>query len=1708
MQLYFLSNVANRGIVEAELLASHPTLPLIASVWMNPYHLLITDSEGDTVDTFTPKDAPKNAQQSDGNSKADSITCIAWHPTQPILAIGWQSGSLSLWLTSYGKPKEVVVPTTPPVEVEKALSQHADGAVVTCVWSGSGNSVLTSSKNLRAAMWALESSTASSENGGRSGDAKVVRHTLTAQWSVPTTEVVTLALSVSPLASVCGANNQRAAPVRERRASRALMIDEDDHDNSFFVACNTDKRVYVLSEEQKLAPLSTLDDPPVNILYDPVERLFVILTAAHFIVVFRVSPSLTTELLLRRKLSTPLSSATTERFTQSMHWAAPGVLAFCCGDDRVRFFDIQSDRMYMVPYPSGTAVHITDIATLENKGLLVMSTAEGSVAVFKRPSNFRPSASPLRSVYGAGGPEGGFRGRSSSTTGRRMTQDGSANDSSLVDPGSQWDLLTTIGVDGRVERVCLFSNNHIVLTLSSGKMQLLRETVRKRAWDGVAAATQVSMDIVVVESITGCQCLLKSSSKIYGLSIAFPFIGLWSGQQIDLYTVNESTSTASLTTFITTTSPAFAIHLEGIFYVKDANRVVFANFQLVTVAQLAFTESEGSPTIVDVMGDMVVALSSGNAMRLARVVNRELRMLGPPRQLPPLGESLVVSSAKVNAQGRRVALMARHVETDQLDTRIWVYDADTDNISSYDFMLRGEVPHAVYWNTPEPNSNTIGELGYLLLACETHQVKKNDLQLQFQWSPDAEETAGDDEGEPREDSESPSTRPSADAAVASALSFGEDKSLGDVAMPDLENFAEKNCQEDNADCLSGISGVNPLANRSHHLVTLFATNKGIVVHNTVELKRYHICLVGLTIPDFLLTSVRFNGNPGKPEDYMIEQKRLRDFEGLKTEKDAAVLEALMKFSYYSAIGNMDEAYRCVQTIKSPAVWQNLAKMCVYSGRLDVASVCLAQMQDGVAACALRVARTAYPGEKDVHLATLACSLGLVRECESLLRKAKRYDLITDLLLACGKFDQAQRHACKFDRVRVYPVAYKYAQFMESFSNFDAAVMWYHNAKCFGTDVVRMYFQNGRLAELRHLVIPSSKKIDGDEVNAEATCSASGGKDGRDSGTKDNGDGIGKRRNSDDLSDTLSAISLRSELEPEAVISVEDEHSKEEKVNDSERVRASLERLFMHNPELLVWWAKHSERRKKFSDALKFYTLARDTYNIVRLMCADTPPQIEEAVGIVDGEISKSIEQANAIATRSGATASSSTPEPVGAAFFVGKHYDSAGDVSRALKYYEAAGAWRSAAKLAKSRQMVDELFVIAQKSEDVQLMHDCAIYLELQNAHSKAVELYHAVGDIQKAIQVCIKGGLYDTMHRISSTLDAESDSEVFLQMASHFIDSGHHTKAAEMYVFAKQFTSALNLCVENGVALTDEMAEAITADASCRNMTPEQRNELERQIASIARDQGNWNLACKKYTQIGERVKAMKMLMRGGDVKKVIFFANHSRSIEIYTLAGNFLQSQNWHTDSNIHKHIILFYTRSKAFSNLVSYVGNYAQLQIDENRNYYEAWRVIDECIGQLEHNHAASNHDSSFMGKLEGLRSRRDVIALVVKALKLLSDTAKDEAKANEFISVCSDLIMRSRPNHQDHAEITSAIRIGDIFALLVRHYQENMNSPKEALRVIEGMIKHNVEPQFFVERELLETVCKSNGRKVAEFIGDGLAGGSGKEADDGNGDGEVF
>lgn len=57
---------------------------------------------------------------------------------------------------------------------------------------------------------------------------------------------------------------------------------------------------------------------------------------------------------------------------------------------------------------------------------------------------------------------------------------------------------------------------------------------------------------------------------------------------------------------------------------------------------------------------------------------------------------------------------------------------------------------------------------------------------------------------------------------------------------------------------------------------------------------------------------------------------------LAQDSDDKTRRALLDFSFSLATGNMDEAFRSVKAIKNPAVWENMAHMCIRNKRLDVA----------------------------------------------------------------------------------------------------------------------------------------------------------------------------------------------------------------------------------------------------------------------------------------------------------------------------------------------------------------------------------------------------------------------------------------------------------------------------------------------------------------------------------------------------------------------------------------------------------------------------------------------------------------------------------------------------------------------------------------------------------------------------------------------------
>lgn len=74
---------------------------------------------------------------------------------------------------------------------------------------------------------------------------------------------------------------------------------------------------------------------------------------------------------------------------------------------------------------------------------------------------------------------------------------------------------------------------------------------------------------------------------------------------------------------------------------------------------------------------------------------------------------------------------------------------------------------------------------------------------------------------------------------------------------------------------------------------------------------------------------------------------------------------------------MDAAFKAIKLIQSTGVWNSLARMCVKTRRLDVASVCFGHMKNARAAGALRKAIADNTLQLEAKVAVLAVQLGLL-----------------------------------------------------------------------------------------------------------------------------------------------------------------------------------------------------------------------------------------------------------------------------------------------------------------------------------------------------------------------------------------------------------------------------------------------------------------------------------------------------------------------------------------------------------------------------------------------------------------------------------------------------------------------------------------------------------------------------------------------------------
>uniref|UniRef100_A0A8C1IK27 Intraflagellar transport protein 140 homolog n=1 Tax=Cyprinus carpio TaxID=7962 RepID=A0A8C1IK27_CYPCA len=733
------------------------------------------------------------------------------------------------------------------------------------------------------------------------------------------------------------------------------------------------------------------------------------------------------------------------------------------------------------------------------------------------------------------------------------------------------------------------------------------------------------------------------------------------------------------------------------------------------------------------------------------------------------------------------------------------------------------------------------------------------------------------------------------------------------------------------------------------VVTFFVTQEhGLLLQDSQPKPATLLSLLALDTPYYYyickggdqVVSTPAAGTQVPSSTQMVVRRALRDFVGLEScEKQTR--DAMLNFSFYLTIGDMDEAFKAIKLIKSEAVWENMARMCVKSRRLDVARVCLGNMGNARAARALREAEK--EPEVEAQVAVLATQLSMLEDAERLYKSCGRFDLLNKFYQAAGKWQQAVETAETHDRIHLRTTYYSYAKHLEAMGDKNLALVYFEKSDTHRFEVPRML--------------------------------------------------------------------------------MEDNLSLEIYINK------------MKDKDLYKWWGHYLESQSDMEAALHYYDLAQDYLSQVRVYC-------------YLGNIQKASEIANETGNRA-------------ASYHVARQYEGQDEISQSVHFYTRAQAYNNAIRLCKENNLDEQLMNLALLSNPEDMM-DTAMYYEEKGTHmDRAVMLYHKAGHVSKALELAFATEQFGALQLIAEDLNENSDPALLARCSDFFIKHAQYQKAVELLVAAKKYHEALQLCLDQSLTITEDLAESLTVPKDSSHLSEAGRKELLEKIADCCMRQGNYHLATKKYTQAGNKIKAMRALLKSGDTEKIVFFAGVSRQKEIYIMAANYLQSLDWRNDPEIMKNIISFYTKGRALDLLAGFYEACAEVEIDDYQNYEKAYGALTEACKCLT--------KAKVESKLLILTHRLSLVKRFIQARRM------HEEDPVEAVRVCESLL--------DEKDLDPAVRVGDVYGFLVEHYCNHGNF-QQAWSKIEELrsTRPNINLSLYVSQTSLEALQNAAGVRL--------------------------
>ncbi|OWF41021.1 intraflagellar transport protein 140 homolog [Mizuhopecten yessoensis] len=1190
-------------------------------------------------------------------------------------------------------------------------------------------------------------------------------------------------------------------------------------------------------------------------------------------------------------------------------WAGKSIVATATGEGVVRMWDLDHEENYILSLDGhgsyDKSENIMCISYCEEKGVLAGGTNLGNIALWRY-------APPLGSR--------------------------------LVDGEKKWKLQAPATVEGSIRQLSWGSKKNLLAVNTIANVFMLNEQTMSSSFSGQTAVVQFGPSSLALEMFaTGTHHDLKTEVQVKGVCTTKDTLAVWNGRKVITYEYSEDrTIIKGAGTFATETMEV-RLYEQNVYCV-EIGKVQVRTHQGTVKQVINFSDAEGQPVSLDVCGTSLVIATDNGVVRVYDLSRREAKPTSQPKNLGDVIPGFNgILSARCNSNGSKVSVLVKN-NSSHADPKLYFWDVESDVVSYFNFESgRGEQDDF----PPEQIEGVEGD---------TNDAERGKNQA-------AKDIAGRYPMTHHWDPHDTKLIVCEAKVMASAV---EKKEKEEKKRHSLTKAVEEGPVE-------------------VMVVSLFCTpENGILIQDSFQMPEQFQALLGIEVPYYynikksenLKEEEQEKDDTPQPENLiksdtviqpkLVARKTMRDFVGLEN-SDKNTREAMMNFSYYLTIGNMDEAFKSIKLIKSESVWENMAKMCVKSRRLDVASVCLGNMGHARGAKALREAMK--EPELDAKVAVLAMQLGLKEDAERLLKNCKRYDLLNEFYQSSGQWIKALETAEMYDRIHLRATYYNHAKHLEVKGDYSDAIPNYEKSDTHRFEVPRMLFD-----------------------------------------------------------------------EPEALEQYISRHK---------------------DKALHKWWAQYMESTGEMDAALQYYETAQDFLSLVRVYC-------------YCGKMDKASEICNETGDRA-------------ACYHLGRQYENQDLIKEAIHFFQRAQAYGNAIRLCKEHGYEDQLLNLALLGRPEDMMEAARYYEQKQGSEDKAVMLYHKAGNFSKALDLSFRSKQFGALQMISGDLDERADPELLQRCGDFFMDNGQYDKAVDLLAIGKKYWEALKICMDQHVEITEDLAEKLTPNKDDMGIDTMERVKILEAIAEVCMHQGQYHLATKKFTQAGNKIKAMKALLKSGDTEKITFFAGVSRQKEIYVMAANYLQSLDWRKDPEIMKNIIGFYTKGRALDSLAAFYDACAQVEIDEYQNYDKALGALGEaykCLSKTKMSDEMLQEE-----KLSRLKNKITLIKKFVTARRAYDENPEDAIKQ------CQVLL--------EEPHLDDSVRMGDVYGLIIEHYarRERWKAAYAAMEEMKSRIPA-LNMAYYVNMRTIESVHRALDIPLSRTITskmNGMYGGGGEEED---------